>query len=127
MLAAHPFEERQPCPEEAGVAFHAVEWKRPKLLPALRAALGGERLAASARVSGGDAAGSALGAGPKARAIAAGTLGTLMAEAPDKLGGVDGRHLRYSNGVGHWSHHLLWSWPRSVPPRSLRGLSSLPL
>jgi len=27
MLATHLFEESQPCPEEAGVAIHAVEQK----------------------------------------------------------------------------------------------------
>jgi len=85
-LAACLFEESQPCPEEAGVAIHAVERKGPTLLPALRATLGGERLAALARASGGDAAGSAPGARPEARAVAAGAIVALVPKALDELG-----------------------------------------
>jgi hypothetical protein len=85
MLATHPFEELQLCPGEAGVASHAVERKRPKILPALRATLEGERLATLARTSSGDATRSALGTGPKARAVAAGAIIALVPKALDEL------------------------------------------
>ncbi len=86
MLAARSFEERQPRPEEAGVAIHTVKREGLKLLPALRAALGGESLSASARTPGRNPTPGATLAGPKARAVASGALGALVPEAPDQLG-----------------------------------------
>src|SRR4051812_44271365 len=85
-LANRALEERQPGPEEPGVAIHAIERKGSKLLAALRAILRGECLAALPRASGGDAAGSAPGAGPEARAVAAGAIVALVPNALDELG-----------------------------------------
>src|SRR5215204_5769133 len=87
MLAAHLFEERQPCSGEAGVAIHAVERKGPKLLPPLRVALGGERLTALAGTPGRNSAPGATLPLPEAGAAALRTLSALTAEAPDEFGG----------------------------------------
>src|SRR5829696_8346769 len=124
MLAAHLFEERRPCPGEAGVAIHAVERKRPKLLPALHAALGGERLAALAGASGRNSAAGATLPLPEAVAAALRALIALAAEAPDEVGGASGHLLRYrvQNGevplFGYTypcrdqeRSPLSWSWP----------------
>jgi len=89
MLAAHLFEECQPCSEEAGVAIHAVEWKGPKLLPALRAVFGGERFAALAGTPGLDATGSTLGTRPKTGAVTTGTILALVPEAPGQFAITD--------------------------------------
>src|SRR5215208_2718608 len=124
MLAAHLFEERQPCPEEAGVASHAVERKGPKLLPALRAALGRERLTALARAPGRYSTPSATLPLPEAGAAALRALSALAAEAPDEVGGASGHLLRYRVRNGEVPlfgytypcrdqerSPLSWSWP----------------
>ena len=86
MLVTHFFEELELfCSREAGVAIHAVERKGLKLLPALRAMLGGERLTILAWTPGQNSTPGATPTGPKTRAIAAGTLGALVPEAGYRL------------------------------------------
>ena len=92
MLAAHPFERGRACPEEAGVAIHAIERKRPKLLTALRAAIGGERLAALAWAPDWDSAPGATLPLSEAGAAALRALIALTAEAPDEVYATSG-HL----------------------------------
>src|SRR5215207_5033934 len=104
MLAAHLFEESPPCPEEAGVAIHAVERKRPKLLPTVHSTLGGERLAALARAPGGDAAPGATLPLPEAGAAALRALSALAAEASGKFRVPNLCIAVYSYHGGHRKH-----------------------
>jgi len=104
MLAAHFFEESPPCPEEVGVAIHAVERKGSKLLPALRATLGGERLAALAWTPGRNSAPGATLPLPEAGTAAPRALSALAAEAPDNFRIPNLRIAVYSYHGGHRKH-----------------------
>ena len=101
-LAAYTFEQRQACPRETRVAVHTIERKRPKFLPVLGTVLEGERLAALARTSGGDAAGSTTGAEPESRAVAAGAVVAFVPKAPDEVGS---RVPNLQPGVYTWLGH----------------------
>jgi hypothetical protein len=94
MLAARPFEQLRLSPEELGVAIHSVEWKRLKLFPALRTRLVEEPPAVVAWVPRRNFTPSATATGPKARAIAAGTLGALVPEILHKHGCANSHPLK---------------------------------
>jgi hypothetical protein len=93
-LAARTFEQPRLSPEEVRVAIHKVLWKSLTLLPALRNRLVEEPHALVAWAPGLNFTPSATSAGPKVRAIAAGTLGVLLQETLDKHGCANDRPLK---------------------------------
>src|SRR5215204_2857 len=86
MLAACPCEQLRLSLEEVRVAIHTIEWKRLRLLPALRTRLVEEYHAVVAWAPGRNFTASATSTGSRARAIAAGTLGALVPEIMHKHG-----------------------------------------
>jgi hypothetical protein len=94
MLDARLFEQLRLSPEEVRVAIRTVEWKRLKLLAALRTMLVEEPHALVAWAPGRNFTPGATSAEPEVRAIAAGTLGAVVPETLHKNGCANDHRLK---------------------------------
>jgi hypothetical protein len=93
-LSARTFEQLSLSTEDVRVAIHTLEWKRLKLLPALRTTLVEEPHAVVAWTPGLNFTPSATSTGPKSRYIAAETFGAFVPETLEKHGGANDDRLK---------------------------------